>query len=269
MAHLVSALPDERQQIILERLALSGRVLAVDLARDLGTSEDTIRRDLRELSAAGLCRRVYGGALPVSPASGTLAEREALLPSRKAALGEATARLVQSLMRAGQVLFLDAGSTNHAVARALPPGLGVTVATNAPAIALTLLGKPGIDVLIIGGRLNSVIGAALDGRALRETREIRADLAILGACAVNAEAGVAAFDHDDAEFKRVVAVAASVVAVAVTTDKLGTAAPYAVIPMSAVNHLVIEADAPQEMLLPLMQGGVRLHKASTSSGARS
>ena len=269
MAYLSTALPDERHQVILDRLALRGRVLAVDLARDLNTSEDTIRRDLRELAAAGLCRRVYGGALPLSPAFGTLAAREALSPARKTALGEAMVLLVQSLIRAGQVLFLDAGSTNHAVARALPPGLGVTVATNSPAIAVTLLGKPGIEVLVIGGRLNPVVGAAVNGRALREAREIRADLAILGACAVNAEAGVAAFDPDDAAFKRVVAEAASAVAVAVTTDKLGTTAPYPVIPMSAVAHLVTEADAPQEMLLPLMRGRVRIHRASTLTGAPS
>ena len=268
MAHLPTALPDERQQIILARLARSGRVLAVDLARDLGTSEDTVRRDLRELAAAGLCRRVYGGALPLSPALGTLAEREVGSPSSKAALGQATALLVQILMRPGQVLFLDAGSTNHAVARALSPGLGLTVATNAPAIALTLLGKPGIEVLVIGGRLNARVGAAIGGRALRDAREIRADLAILGACAVNAQTGFATFDPDDAEFKRLVAEAASAVAVAVTTDKLGTPAPYAVIPISAVLHLVVEDDAQQEMVVPLMQCGVRIYRTATFTRQR-
>lgn len=268
MAHLPTALPDERQQIILDRLARSGRVLAVDLARELGTSEDTVRRDLRDLAAAGLCRRVYGGALPLSPASGTLAERETQSPARKAALGEATALLVRSLLRPGQLLFLDAGSTNHAVARALPPALGITVATNAPAIAASLIGKPGIEVLVIGGRLNTRIGAAIGGRALRDVGEIRADLVILGACSINAQTGVGTFDPDDAEFKRVVAEAASAVAVAVTTDKLGTTAPYAVIPMAAVSHLVIEADATQQMLTPLMRGGIGIHQAALPAGHR-
>ncbi|KTQ76027.1 DeoR faimly transcriptional regulator, partial [Aureimonas ureilytica] len=54
----------ERHGRIRERLSLEGRVLASELARDFGVSEDTIRRDLRELASAGLCRRVYGGALP-------------------------------------------------------------------------------------------------------------------------------------------------------------------------------------------------------------
>ena len=91
------------------------------------------------MAAAGQCRRVYGGALPLSPASGPLAARLAEAPERKAALGRAAA----ALARPGQVLLIDAGSTNAAIARALPAGLGVTVATNAPDIAADLVGRPG------------------------------------------------------------------------------------------------------------------------------
>ena len=58
----------QRRDLLLERLRVHGRIVAKDLAVELGISEDSIRRDLRELAAAGLCQRVYGGALPVSPA---------------------------------------------------------------------------------------------------------------------------------------------------------------------------------------------------------
>jgi DeoR/GlpR family transcriptional regulator of sugar metabolism len=102
------ALPEERQRMIADRLAREGRVVALELARQFGTSEDTIRRDLRELAAAGLCRRVYGGALPLSPASASLAERLAVVSERKQALGATLAGLLPT----GQVLFVDAGSTH-------------------------------------------------------------------------------------------------------------------------------------------------------------
>src|ERR1700738_959389 len=68
----LNLLPDERHRIIRKRLSLGERVLAVEMARELGASEDTIRRDLRELASLGVCQRVYGGALPVSPASGSI-----------------------------------------------------------------------------------------------------------------------------------------------------------------------------------------------------
>src|SRR3984957_13735920 len=120
-SHLL--LPDERHHFIRKRLSLGERVLAVEMARELGASEDTIRRDLRELASLGICRRVYGGALPVSPASGSLAERQTEFPERKAALAKEAVKLVSP----GQFVFLDAGSANLAVARALPQNAGLVV----------------------------------------------------------------------------------------------------------------------------------------------
>jgi DeoR/GlpR family transcriptional regulator of sugar metabolism len=257
------ALPDERQQVILERLVRRGRVLAGDLAREFRTSEDTIRRDLREMAAAGKCRRVYGGALPLSPASGPLAARRTEAPEREAALGRAAA----ALARPGQVVFFDAGSTNAAIARALPAGLVVTVVTNAPDIAAALAGRPGLELIVIGGRVDPRSGAALGARALRDAGEIRVDLAFLGACAVDVRAGVAAFDAEEAEFKRLIAERAKVVVAAVTTDKLGTSAPFAVAPTSRLTHLVVEADAPERALAPLRRAGVRVHRAERIGGA--
>jgi DeoR/GlpR family transcriptional regulator of sugar metabolism len=258
-------LPGERQEAILDRLAHRGRVLAAELAREFRTSEDTIRRDLRDMAAAGLCRRVYGGALPLSPASGTLAVREREAPERKATLGRAAADLVKP----GEVLFIDAGSTNAAIARALPAGLGVTVVTNAPGVADDLVGRPGVELVLIGGRVDPRTGAALGARAFLDAREIRVDLAFLGACAVDAEAGVAAFGAEEAEFKRLVAGQAAAVAVAVTTEKLRTAAPFFIMPVAGLAHLVAEADAPEEALAPLGRAGVHVIRAEPAlEGAR-
>lgn len=128
-------LPQERQHAIVELLTTQGRVVASDLARQFNTSEDTIRRDLRELAAArDYCQRVYGGALPVSPASGSLAERKTQHPERKQALAECLIQFITP----EQVVFIDAGSTNLAIAQALPAELKLTVVTNAPAIAAVL-----------------------------------------------------------------------------------------------------------------------------------
>src|SRR6478609_6037690 len=79
----------ERQSVISDRLRTDGRVLAAALAVEFGVSEDTVRRDLREMAAAGLCERVYGGALPLSPAGGSLKQRMAFAVDRKQALARA------------------------------------------------------------------------------------------------------------------------------------------------------------------------------------
>ncbi len=262
MVEPMESMPDERRRHILEHLDREGRVLAVDLARQFGISEDTVRRDLRELTAAGLCRRVYGGALPLSTAGGPISRREREQPARKAALGQAGAALVASTMRPHEVLFLDAGSTNLAVARALTPGLGITVATHAPGVAAALVGLAGIELVVIGGRIDPRIGAALGLRAMRDLAAIRIDLALLGACAVDAVAGLAAFDLEDAEFKREAAQAAVTVAAVATSEKLATAAPFAVLRADRLAHLVVEADAPSALLDPFAALGIGIHRAS-------
>src|SRR5882762_771728 len=73
----------QRRDLLLARLRADGRLIAKDLARELDLSEDSIRRDLRDLAAAGLCQRVYGGALPASPAIGDYAARTAINVSSK------------------------------------------------------------------------------------------------------------------------------------------------------------------------------------------
>ena len=256
------ALPDERQQVILERLSRRGRVLAGDLAREFRTSEDTIRRDLREMAAAGKCRRVYGGALPLAPAPGPLKARRGEAPERKAALGRAAAALVRS----GQVVFFNAGSTNAAIARALPVGLRLTIVTNAPDIAADLLDRPDVELIVIGGRIDPRFGAAVGARALDDARAVRADLAFLGACAVDAETGIGTFDAEEAEFNRRVAERAQAVAAAATTDKLGTAAPFAIGPVSLLTDLIVEADAPDGALAALRRAGVCIRRAEPAGG---
>ncbi|WP_276611185.1 DeoR/GlpR family DNA-binding transcription regulator [Lichenicoccus roseus] len=258
-------MPDERQRHILEHLSRSGRVMAIDLARRFGVSEDTARRDLRDLAAAGLCRRVYGGALPLSPATGTLRQRETEQVSRKAALGQAAADLLAKVIQPHQVLFLDAGSTNVAVARALSQELRITVVAHAPRVAAALADAAGIELVMIGGRVDPRSGAALGIRALRDLAAIRIDVALLGACAIDAAAGLAAFHLEDAEFKRAAAQDAAMVLSTATSGKLGTGAPFAVLPASRLAHLVVEADAPATLLEPFVALGIAIHRAGAAT----
>ncbi len=255
-------MPDERQRHILDHLGRTGRVLATELAQRFGISDDTARRDLRELAAAGLCRRVYGGALPLSSASGSLAQRQHEQTTRKAALGLAGAALIARTMRPHDVLFLDTGSTNLAVARALPAGLRITVVTNAPRVAAEIEALAGIELIMIGGRVDPRCGAALGVRAMRDLDAIRIDLALLGACAVDAAAGLAGFDLEDAEFKRRAAEAAATVVTTTTNEKLGTAAPFGIVPASRLTHLVVEADAPSALVAAFRALGIETHRAA-------
>jgi DeoR/GlpR family transcriptional regulator of sugar metabolism len=254
----MSILAAERQQQILERLQREGRVLATDLAEAFGASDDTVRRDLRDLAGRGLCRRVYGGALAVSPASGPARARAEEATERKAALGAALAALVPP----GQFVFIDAGSTNLVAARRLPEGLGATIATHDPAIAAALSGRGDTALWLIGGRVDPYVGAAVGGRALADIEAMRPDLVLIGVCAVDPAGGISAFNAEDAEIKRALLRNASSVAAAVLNEKLGTSAPFAIGAAGAVRQIVVEADAPERFVQELSAQGVVVHRAA-------
>jgi DeoR/GlpR family transcriptional regulator of sugar metabolism len=253
----MSILAAERQQQILERLDREGRVLAASLAEAFAISEDTIRRDLRDLAGRGLCRRVYGGALPVSPASSSAQIRAGEATDRKAALGQALAALIAP----DSLLFVDSGSTNLAAVKAFPDDLRLTVATHDPAIAAVLLAKRQVKLWLIGGRVDARVGAALGGRTLADVEALRPELALLGVCALDPVAGVAAFDPEDAEIKRALLRNSSRVAAAVLNEKLETRAPFALGLAESLERVVLEANAPEPIARAFAERGMTVLRA--------
>src|SRR2546426_12240573 len=106
----------ERRRSIMQALQREGKVYASELSKLLQVSEDTIRRDLRELAAAGELQRVHGGALPRLPAQASFSERQQQAPGARAAIAQAAARLI----RQDQIIILDGGTTPLQVAEHLP-----------------------------------------------------------------------------------------------------------------------------------------------------
>lgn len=250
-------LPQQRHALIRDRLLAQGRVIAVDLAQELDVSHDTIRRDLRELAAAGQCQRVYGGALPPAPRSGPITARMKQDSARK----EALARAAVSLVKRGDVVFLDASSVNHAIARVLPREHGLTVVTNAPAIAALLAGREDVELIVIGGRVDPHIGASLGAGAIRDAKALGSDLYFVGACGADSAAGISAQDYEDAQFKQAVAAGSRATVAAVTNEKLGTSAPFSVLPIAGLHALVLERDAPATQVKAFARNGVRVLRA--------
>ncbi len=251
-------LTDERHQIIRDRLAVEGRVLAGELASRFGVSEDTVRRDLRELAKAGQCRRVYGGAVAPAPfASTPVGLRASHAVEEKTRLARATV----ALLSRGQTLFIDSGSTNAAIARAIPPDLDLTVATNSLEVASVLSDHALIKLIVLGGRFDRHLGASVGADTLAAVAHLGADLFVLGSCGLDAARGVTAFDSAEAEVKRAMARNSAGIAIAVTNDKLATAAPYRVAGAETIRHLVVEKTAPPAILADFESLGVEIHFA--------
>jgi DeoR/GlpR family transcriptional regulator of sugar metabolism len=253
--HFVS----ERQALILGDLRLKGRVIAQELAQTFGVSEDTVRRDLREMAARGECERVYGGALLSNSKTVPLKTRITEDAERKDILGKAAVEFLNH----GMVVFIDAGSTNLAIAQHIPEGLRIKVITNTPAIAAELAGRAGVDLIMIGGKVDPAVGAAIDATALRQLEQMRPDLCILGTCGITLENGLAADIFEDAVFKRLASSASNRTLVAATSEKLGHRAAFQVRDLAPPLTIVLEADADAGFVDALRAQGLHIHLAGS------
>ncbi|MER3389397.1 MAG: DeoR/GlpR family DNA-binding transcription regulator [Microcella sp.] len=253
----------QRREFLLDRLHREGRIVAKEVATELGLAKDSIRKDLRELAAEGLLHRVYGGALPVSPATADYPTRRTIATEAKQAVGRTAAALIQP----GATVIVDGGSTALALVAALPRDLSATIVTHSPTIAAALAEHPTVDVIMLGGRLfkHSVVatGAALVESASR----IRADIFFVGVTGVHHDEGLTTGDLDEAAVKRALADRASEVVVLASREKIGAASAYGVLEFDEIASIVTDADADHPVVRGLRERGVAVVHAAAASAA--
>jgi DeoR/GlpR family transcriptional regulator of sugar metabolism len=241
-----------RRELLTERLRRDGRIIVKEIAVELGLSEDSIRRDLRDLDAAGLAVRVYGGALPASPAVVDYAARAAVAPDSKRRVASAAAALVEP----GATVILDGGTSTLAMVDALPRSLRATVITHSPTIAAALLTHEA-EVFLIGGRLFKHSAVACGASAVEAANRISADLFFLGVTGVHPTAGLTTGDPDEAAMKRALASRAAETYVLASDEKLGTASRYSVLPLDAIAGIITDV-TDSATLRELVAAGVSI-----------
>lgn len=244
-------LTSQRKQLILESLRDNGQIIAKELSLQWEVSEDTIRRDLRELAQEGLLQRVHGGALPTtganlasSPAIVDLKGRQKLAQHSKSKLGQAAAKLIKP----GQVVFIDGGTTNAHLVKNLPLALRTTVITHSPTIAVALIEHPEIEVVIIGGKLFKHSAVTVGAAALDAISRIRIDTYFMGVTGVHPEAGLSTGDLEESYIKRALQAASSNTIVLASADKIDTASPYIICQCQQVNIILTDATISDETI---------------------
>src|ERR1700733_13193490 len=244
----------QRKKLILSRLAVEGHIVAKDLAEELGTSEDTIRRDLRELAQGGKLQRVHGGALPASAAVGDLKVREQVSPRDKIVLGSMGA----SMIRPNQVVILDGGTTALQVARHLAPNLRATIVTHSPTVAVEAAKHPCVDIIMLGGRLFRHSMVNLGAAVIDAASHLRADIYFMGVTGVHPEAGLSTGDAEEAAVKRALHERAAETIVLASAEKLMAASPFVVTSLAEISLLVIPSSTPTRIVRALRAGGIKV-----------
>jgi DeoR/GlpR family transcriptional regulator of sugar metabolism len=240
----------ERRQAILAEVEREGRVVASELVTSLGVSEDTVRRDLRDLAEQGLLQRVHGGALASAPSTGSFTHRLEVSREEKAALAEAAL----PLLAGARVIVLDGGTTTLELARRLPVHYDGTVVTNSPPVASALASHPKAEVMLVGGRLLKDAQVAIGPAAVEAFQTVRADICVLGICSLHPDVGVTTLDDEEAHVKRAMVASAGEVIALATADKLNTASPWVVAQLADIDHLITDGSA--ELSRPYASAGI-------------
>jgi DeoR/GlpR family transcriptional regulator of sugar metabolism len=242
----------ERRQLILDRLRRDGKVLSSQLSIDLGVSEDTIRRDLREMADANLLQRVHGGALLKSPTAYSYTARQNQAAQAKGAIAQVAAQLISP----GQVVILDGGTTAFLVAQHLPLDLAATIITNSPMIAIALAKHPQVEVILLGGRLNKDLLVTVDASTIESLKQFRADLCLLGVAGLHPDIGITDYDLEEVYVKRAMLASAAEVAALVSSEKLGTVASFVVGQLRHLTYLVTESSVSEQAIAPYRAAGL-------------
>lgn len=236
-------LTNRRKTHILDCLRRDGQAIAKTIASELGVSEDTIRRDMRDMAAEGLVKRVHGGVMPISPDLPDFSRRQVIATDEKAAL----AALAVALVKPGQTVFLDGGTTTAAIAAALPSDMALTVVTHSPTIAAALEHHRA-EVLLIGGRIYKHSMVAVGAIAADAIRLIRPDIFFLGATAVHPLHGLTTGDFEEAAIKRLIAERSAATYLPVTSEKLDLISPCRILPLEGITGLIVPPGIQEEAL---------------------
>lgn len=244
----------ERHELIYSMVQAAGRVRVSDLSTEMAVSEMTVRRDLEELEEQGRLLRVHGGAASATSRSFEpgFAARSQLNVEAKRQIGVATAALI----RDGEALIIDAGTTTLHVAAALRPDLHVRAMALSLRVADVLADMANVTLMIPGGVVRPKERSFVGGMTVSTFDDLTFDTVILTTGGVDVDAGVTEYEFDDAQTKRAALNSARRKIIVADSSKLGAVAFVRLCPIDQIDILVTDSGAPAAQVAALQSAGV-------------
>jgi DeoR family transcriptional regulator of aga operon len=249
-------LSEERRREVLEMLQTDGRVLVTELAKRFRTSQITIRKDLEFLHHQGQLDRTHGGALPVKTGAlrdQSLQEKEQLHRKEKLRIAEAAVHMI----RQGQVIILDSGTTTTAIARACRHFKSLTIVTNATNIAAELA-DTAVEVILTGGVLRKNSFSLVGPLAEDSLKKLNADLLFLAVDGFDVRYGLTTPNVLEARVNCVMAESARRTVVVCDSSKFGSRSLALIMPTSAVHETITDKNIPKHDLKVLREADVEV-----------
>ena len=247
-------LKEERQSIILEIINVRNKIRSTELSAHLNVSEDTIRRDLRELADGGFIKKVHGGAL-ANPKTPEAIHRQGREPSPEMKI---IAEKVRPLLQNDQVIIMDGGLINEHLATLLDDNLNLTVFTNAIGVADRLAEWPGINTYLLGGKLAGRERVSCGPDTMAMLQDIRADLTLLHLSSLHHELGLTSKQREIALTRRTMINSARQTVGLCLSEHLTRIQPFRIAETEALHVLSTELDPDAKELRHFRKKGISL-----------
>jgi DeoR/GlpR family transcriptional regulator of sugar metabolism len=245
---------EERQHRIEAYLQRVEFASLEELAKHVNASPSTVRRDLSLLEAAGTLRRTHGGARVAAPRTDefVFSTRDTHQLAEKESIGRACAEVI----RAGQTVIIDAGTTAFHVARHLE-GKTLQIVTNSLPVANHFASAQRVEVVVSGGVIYPRLGVLVGPLAVEAFSKIHADVAVMGAGGITLD-GVSNSHGLLIEIQRAMINAASRVILCLDHSKFNRQSVSHLCDLDAVDVVVTDKDAPLELVEALRSRGLEV-----------
>ena len=247
-------LKEERHLHILDKIKLNRKALSSNLSIELNVSEDTIRRDLNDLSIKGLIKKVHGGALPIETNAPSYGERSQFNLEGKNII----AKKAVSLIKHGQVIIMSGSTTNLQLAKIIPSDINATIYTYSLPIAVQLTKHPSLEIIFIGGKLNKPAQVTFGLDVVSSISQLRADLCFMGTGGINVTNGMTEPNWEVSHIKKCMIEASERVIVLCTHNKLNIIKRYPVSPINRIDTIVTDTNSEDSIFNTFKEKGVKI-----------
>ena len=231
---------------------MHNKILSTDLCSDIGVSEDTIRRDLQELSDAGRLIKVHGGALSNAFNDVQFTPVNVYSQSQKTIIAQKALQLVKN----GMYVLTSGGTTILELVRNLPMNIKATFMTGSIPVVNACLAHPDADIIVIGDKLSKDSKLTVGVDTIEQISRVNADLCFLGTNAIDVAHGITDNDRDVVQVKKAMVNSATKVAVMTISEKLQTFQPIQICDIKKIDYLITELDPSDERLQPYLNEGI-------------
>lgn len=244
----------KRQERILQFLQEEKKVLSAELCERMDVSEDTIRRDLKELANEGKVLKVHGGALTTAQKMYAFQKEDIYDHEKKLVMAKKALQLIED----NDVLIIGGGTTNLELVSLLPPDLGITVFTYSLPIAMRLSEHSKIDVILFGGKLMKRAQVTIGLDMIQYISKIRADACFLGASGIDMHTGLMEIDWEVSQLKKAIINVSDKVVVMSTSEKIDTKQRFLVCGPEQINTMITEIDPDSNQLSGYKKRGIQV-----------